>query len=365
VVLISENFADRLISAIKEKKNPSCVGLDPRLESIPKHIKDRAKRCYGNTTMAVADAFVDFNTIIINAVHEIVPAVKPQMAFYEKYGPDGVEAFQRTCEYAKKQGLVVIEDAKRNDIGSTAQAYADGHLGHAEMFSLKQIPIFDVDAITVTPYLGQDGIKPFVKYCVYDKGIFILDRTSNPSAADLQDRMVLLDKDEIELLAEKLEGTGLSLLDLPVMKKRNIRGKNKAPNYVVMALNIDKWGSESPDPKFELMGKNGYTPVGAVVGATYPTEADVIRKIIPEGFLLGPGYGAQGATGDDASHLFNEDGFGAIINSSRGIIFAYTKEPYKNVFLPTMFGDAAREAAINMREDIVGALKKVDKWYID
>jgi orotidine-5'-phosphate decarboxylase len=212
----------------------------------------------------------------------------------------------------------------------------------------------------VTPYLGQDGVKPFVEYCIDDKGIFILDRTSNPSAADLQDRIVLIGKDERELITERLEGTDLSLFDLPVMKKKRIKGKNKAPNYIVMALNIDKWGSDS-----ELMGENGYTPIGAVVGATYPAEADVIRKIIPKGFILGPGYGAQGARGDDAAHLFNDDGFGSIINNSRGIIFAYTKEPYKGEFSPTKFGDAARAAAINMRDDIVEALKKVDKWHID
>lgn len=368
------NFADRLIAAISEKKNPSCVGLDPRIGSIPEHIRNRAMRCYGNTPRAVADAIIDFNTIIIDAVHDIAPAVKPQMAFYEQYGPDGIEAFMRTCEYAKKQGLlIVIEDAKRNDIGSTAEAYADGHIGYVELIAGPKVPMFDVDDITVTPYLGSDGVKPFARYCETNgKGVFVLDKTSNPSAADLQDRIVLLDGWEGELMDERLEETDLSIYDLPAMEKFRKedtdwgavvhgikkRPADKAPNYAVMALEIDKWGSG-------LEGEGGYTPVGAVVGATYPAEADIIRKLIPHGILLGPGYGAQGAGGEDAAHLFNEDGFGAIINSSRGIIFAYTKEPYKNQFPPEKFGDAARAAAIGMRDDIVGALKKVDKWHLD
>lgn len=349
-----ENAADRLLKAIHEKENHSCVGLDPRIGQIPEHIKKRARREHGNTKEAVASAIVDFNTLLIDAIHDIVPVVKPQMAFYEGYGPAGVAAFQRTVNYAKRQGLVVIEDAKRNDIGSTAKAYAEGHLGEVDLISNEE-KSFDVDFITVTPYLGSDGIAPFLeKAAIFDKGAFILCRTSNKSAGDLQDRMVLLTDDENEFLEKKLAGSSLSLKDLPQYKDGYKEGT--APNYVLMGNLIDKW-SNIPD----LMGETDYSSIGAVVGATYPEEAKLLRQIMHKTIFLVPGYGAQGGSGEDIPNFLNEDGYGAIVNSSRGIIFAYQKDQYKNDYPPTKFADAARQAAIDMKIDINKYLEAAKK----
>jgi orotidine-5'-phosphate decarboxylase len=345
-----KNFADRLIEAIKEKENPSCVGLDPRIGSIPEHIRQDVLKRYGNNKEAVAEAIVKFNTEIIDAIADIVPAMKPQIAFYEKYGSHGIEAFEKTIDYAKSKGLLVIGDTKRNDIGSTAQAYADGHLGKIELCDGSQISGFDVDAMTVNAYLGIDGIKPFMEHCgKYRKGIFILDKTSNPSAGDLQDKTVELEDWQVDLINEHLQGVGVEPSDLPQMQK--IKEKNRAPNYVLMATLIHSWGKN-------LIGEKGYSSVGAVIGATYPQEAKVLRKIMPNTLILVPGYGAQGATAEDVVHLFNDDGYGAIVNSARGIIFAYQKEPYKSRYSSEKFGDAARAAALDMKNDITQALKK-------
>ena len=345
-----KNFADRLLEAIKEKENPSCVGLDPRIGNIPEHIRQEVLKRYGNNTEAVAKAIIKFNTVIIDAIADIIPAIKPQIAFYEKYGSYGIEAFERTVEYAKSKGLIVIEDAKRNDIGSTAQAYADGHLGKIELCDGSQISGFDVDAITVNAYLGIDGIKPFIESCEeFGKGIFILDKTSNPSAGDLQDKIVELEDWQVDLINECLEGTGIKLSDLPQLQK--VEEKNRAPNYVAMATLIHLWGKN-------LIGEKGYSSIGAVIGATYPQEAKLLRKIMPNTLILVPGYGAQGATAEDVVHSFNDDGYGAIVNSARGIIFAYQREPYKNRYSSEKFGDAARAAALDMKNAITQALKK-------
>lgn len=317
-----ENFADRLLDAIDKKQNPVCIGLDPRIGNIPQIIKSCSTVEYDQSKEAVADAFFEFNKGIIDSTHDIVPAYKPQMAFYERYESPGVKAFEKTVDYIKKKGCIAIEDAKRNDIGSTSEAYADGHLGLVEMCDGSKQPGFDVDAITVNGYLGIDCVKPFVDKCKeHGKGIFVLVKTSNKSSGDLQDvKTVVLD---------------------------NV--------FSHMAKLVDTWGQE-------VIGESGYSSVGAVVGATYPEEAERARLFMPESIILVPGYGAQGAGGKDVVPNFNKDGQGAIVNNSRGIIFAYQKEPFKRD--EDDFDLAARDAAIAMRDDILKALKdaKISRW---
>lgn len=352
------NVADRLAKAVKEKKSHVCAGLDPRIGQIPEHIKKRALREHGNTPEAVASAIVDFNTLIVDKTLDVVATYKPNIAFYEGLGPPGMRAFERTVDYIKSQGAVVTGDAKRNDIGSTAKAYADGHIGRIELIDGSHIPSIDVDVITVNPYLGTDAIKPFLEYCK-EKGIYILCRTSNPSAKDIQDRLVDLDSDEIDLFAERLNDSGLSLLDLPAMKdedgNRAPENEGKAPLYVVTAKLIDNWGRD-------FVGECGYSSVGAVVGATYPEEARILRKVMPNTWLLVPGYGAQGGKGEDIPNFVGDDGQGAVVNASRSVIFAYAREPWKGKYKPEQFAYASRAAVIAMRDDIAGALKKADKW---
>lgn len=289
------NFADTLMEAIDKKQNPSIVGLDPRIESVPDSVKQ------GKTP---AEAFLAFNKDIIDAVADIVPAVKPQNAFYEQYGVEGIKSYIETVKYAKSKGLVVVGDVKRNDIGSTAKAYAAAHLGEA----------FGFDAVTVNAYLGTDGIKPFLEKTPEGKGLFVLVKTSNPSSGELQD---------------KLLDDGRSV-------------------YEAMAELVDGWGKES-------LGSRGYNSVGAVVGATYPKEAELLRKIMPKTIFLVPGYGAQGGGADDVVPCFNSDGYGAIVNSSRGIIFAYQKQGGEH-------DEAAGKAAEAMREDLKKSLSKAGKW---
>lgn len=260
-----KHFTDRLITAIKQKGAPICVGLDPRLEQIPNFIKK------GKSSEAAAEAILEFNKGIIDAVHDLVPAVKPQFAFYIQYGFSGVWAFEETCKYAQEKGLIVIADAKCNDIGSTAEAYARAFLGE-----------MNCDAVTVNPYLGYDGIKPFIEVCKKrGKGIFVLVKTSNKSSGDLQDRMT----------------------------------EDKLRNYEIMAQLLESWGADE-------IGESGYSSIGAVVGATFPAEAKKLRQLMPHAYFLVPGFGAQGATAADVKACFNKDGLGALINSSRDIIFA-------------------------------------------
>ncbi len=342
------HFADRLLDAISEKRNPSCVGLDPRVTGIPKHIREKATRYHGRNLEALANAIIDFNTQLIDAIYDIVPAVKPQMAFYEQYGHHGVRAFEETINYARDRGLIVIEDAKRNDIGSTAEAYADGHLGEVELLDGSKTPIHDVDAITVNPYLGIDGVAPFIETCKeYGKGIFILDKTSNPSAGELQDKLVVPERWQTDQIEVALEAVDMNIFPQKV-------SRDQVPIYMLVAAFINKWGQA-------LIGSKGYSSVGAVVGATYPIEANVLRKIMPTAFFLVPGYGAQGATAEDVVFSFDKGGCGAIVNSSRGTIFAYQKEPYRNEYGPTKFADASRAAALDMKEDMIRALESADK----
>ena len=318
------HFGDRLVEAIKAKGNPVCVGLDPRLSQIPEHIKVEAIQKTNDGFEGAAQAFLEFNKGIIDAVADLVPCVKPQIAFYEQYGSYGFRAFEQTCKYAEDKGLMVIADVKRNDISSTAEAYANAYLGEVEVFD-ESLPGMNVDAVTVTPYLGYDGIKPFVKVCrAFGKGVFVLLKTSNPSSGDLQDQW----------LDEKVsEGFGSG-------------GRMK--NYELMAHLIESWGADE-------VGEFGYSSVGAVVGATYPKQAAELRALMPHTFFLVPGYGVQGGFADDVKPCFNADGLGAIVNSSRGIIFAYEQAEYAKSYPPRAYDQAARAATLAMIQD----LKKV------
>lgn len=315
---MKENIADKLLDCIDKKTNPCIVGLDPALDQIPDHLKKSKDR---NSFEAVRDVIIEFNKLIINAVEDIVPAVKIQTAFYEAYGSKGIEALEETIIYAKSKGLIVIEDAKRNDIGSTAKAYAEGHLGKVMLNDGELASSFDVDMITVNPYLGSDSIEPFIEACKkYEKGIFILAKTSNKSSREIQN-------------------------------KTTKKGKTI---YEIVAQYIDEAGKD-------MIGERGYSAIGAVVGATYPREAKKLRKQMPKTIFLAPGYGAQGGKAKDITHCFNSDGYGAIISSSRGIIFAYKEEPYKSMFCQEEFYLASRKAAKDMRIDIIKNLEKQNK----
>ncbi|MBP3879583.1 MAG: orotidine-5'-phosphate decarboxylase [Lachnospiraceae bacterium] len=303
----------RLIEGIVRKDAPVVVGLDPNLSFIPKFISEKAEETVGGDIPSycekedavAAEAVWQFNKAITDAVCDIVPAVKPQVAMYEQFGIPGMIAYRKTVEYCKSKGLIVIGDVKRGDIGSTSEAYARGHLaGHA----------FDVDFATVNPYLGSDGVMPFVKVCKeFDKGIFVLVKTSNPSSGEFQD---------------VLTGDGRAV-------------------YELVGTKVREWGSECME--------GAYSNVGAVVGATYPEQAAILRKLMPHTFILAPGYGAQGATAADLSGFFDSDGLGAIVNSSRGIIAAYKKDTYSK-YGEEGFADAARAAALDMIADLRGAI---------
>ncbi|MBL4694245.1 orotidine-5'-phosphate decarboxylase [Candidatus Gracilibacteria bacterium] len=307
-----KNFADQLIEAVKKKGNAICVGLDPRLDQIPKFNVENHIKEGGSPTEIAARSILEFNKGIIDAVADIVPVCKPQVAFYEIFGADGMRAYEHTLKYAKEKGLVTIADVKRNDIGSTAAAYARAYLGEMELFEGEDevvMPIFDADSVTINPYLGWDGIKPFVEEArKYKKGLFVLVKTSNPSSGDLQD-------------LELKEGGSI---------------------YEVVGNLVDSWGGED-------IGESGYSFVGAVVGATYPQQAKELRRMMPNSIFLVPGYGAQGGGAEDVKPCFNKDGLGAIVNSSRGIIFAYEK---LEGFAPEAFADAARQACEEMRDDL-------------
>lgn len=302
---------NKLVEKIKKTNAPVVVGLDPMMSYIPEHIVKKAFDEFGKTLEGAAEAVFNYNKGIVDAIYDIVPAVKPQVAMYEQFGIPGMIAFQKTVDYCKEKDLVVIGDIKRGDIGSTSTAYAVGHLGKVAVGSNK-ISAFNEDFVTVNPYLGTDGIKPFVDVCKEEKkGIFILVKTSNPSSGEFQDRLI-----------------------------------DGRPLYEYVGEQVDKWGSE-------CMG-DAYSYVGAVVGATYPEQGKILRKIMPKSFILVPGYGAQGGKGADLVHYFNEDGLGAIVNSSRGIICAYKQETYAK-FGPEAYADASRQAAIDMINDINSA----------
>ena len=305
---------DQLVAKIKKTQAPIVVGLDPMLNYIPEQVQKKAFEEKGETLAGAAEAIWQFNKAIVDATYDLIPAVKPQIAMYEQFGVEGVIAFKKTVDYCKEKGLVVIGDVKRGDIGSTSEAYAVGHLGKVQVGS--QIYAgFDEDFATVNPYLGSDGVKPFIKVCKENnRGIFVLVKTSNPSSGELQDKLV--------------------------------DGK---PLYELVGKMVDEWGSD-------CIGESGYSEVGAVVGATYPEQGKILRAIMPRTYILVPGYGAQGGKGKDLVHFFNEDGLGAIVNSSRGIIAAYKQEAYAK-FGAEHFADASRQAVLDMIADIQGALQ--------
>lgn len=302
------HFSDQLIAAIQKKKSVVCVGLDPRIEKMPPFLYKKMIDEHGDTPKAIAETFIAFNKGIIDAVHDLVPVVKPQFAFYVNHGYEGVRAFAETCAYAQSKGLLVIADAKANDIGSTAEAYAEAFLGPQTTTGNKPTASFNCDAITVNPYLGYDGVKPFIDVCKKNgKGIFILVKTSNPSANDIQARQV--------------DGA-FSVSDL-------------------VAHFVESWGSDE-------VGEQGYSSVGAVVGATYKGEAAKLRTLMPTAFFLVPGYGAQGGTAQDVAVCFNKDGLGALISSSREITYAWEKIG----LMPDQYAEAARGAVQKMNLDL-------------
>lgn len=307
------HFADRLTSAMKKKNSVVCVGLDPRLAQIPEFIKAKCLGEANNKMTAAANAILEFNKGIIDTVADIVPAVKPQIAFYEQFGSDGVRAFEETIWYAQEKGLLTIADIKRSDIGSTAQAYANAFTGKVDLFD-EEVFAFDADAVTVNAYLGWDGVKPFVESCKkYGKGAFILVKTSNPSSTDVQD-------------LKMEDGNAI---------------------YEIMAHYVESWGADD-------LSETGYSFLGAVVGATFPKQAEKLREVMPNSIFLVPGYGAQGGTAKDVKACFKEDGTGAIVNSSRGIIYAWEES---DTFTEKDYAEAAREAAIKMNNDISSVLK--------
>ena len=303
---------NQLVANIKKTNAPIVVGLDPKMAFIPKHIQEKAFKEYGETLEGAAEAVWQFNKEIIDKTYDLIPAVKPQIAMYEQFGIPGLVAFKKTVDYCKSKGLVVIGDIKRGDIGSTSAAYAVGHIGKVQVGSKTYAP-FDEDFVTVNPYLGSDGVNPFIDVCKEEnKGLFILVKTSNPSSGEFQDQL--------------------------------IDGK---PLYELVGEKVAQWGES-------CMGDE-YSNIGAVVGATYPEMGKVLRKVMPKSYILVPGYGAQGGQGKDLVHFFNEDGLGAIINSSRGIIAAYKQEKYA-AFGEENFADASRAAVKDMILDISTAL---------
>ena len=305
---------DRLIEGIVKMQNPTVAGFDPKLDYVPASIKESCFEKYGKTLEGAAAALLEFNKAIIDKIYDIVPAIKPQAAYYEMYGWQGVKALCETIAYAKSKGMFVITDGKRNDIGTTMEAYATAHLGTTDVAG-EEIDAFGADALTVNGYLGTDGIKPLAEICdKKDKGIFVLVKTSNPSSGELQDM--------------KLE--------------------NGSTVYAQMGSMCENWGES-------LMGKYGYSGVGAVVGATYPDQLAEMRAKTPHTFFLVPGYGAQGGGAQDAKNAFDKRGLGAIINSSRGIMCAWKKQGLTE----DDFAEAARAEALRMKEDILSTIGEI------
>lgn len=310
---------NKLMDKIKQTNAPIVVGLDPMLKYVPEQIKKQAFSEYGETLQGAAEAIWAFNKEIVDHICDLIPAVKPQIAMYEQFGLEGLAVFKRTVDYCKEKDLVVIGDVKRGDIGSTSEAYAVGHLGRVQVGS-QFYSGFDEDFATVNPYLGSDGIEPFIKVCREEKkGIFILVKTSNPSSGEFQDRLV-----------------------------KGQEGETCRSLYEEIGEKVARWGET-------CMG-DSYSYVGAVVGATYPEQGKILREIMPKALILVPGYGAQGGKGADLVHFFKEDGLGAIVNSSRGIIAAYQQEQYQK-YGAEHFAEASRAAVLAMKQDIAEALE--------
>lgn len=307
------NAMDKLINKIKSTNNPIVMGLDPRYELLPKCILEK----YPNTLEGITDAIIEYNKALIDETFDIIPAVKPQIAFYEMFGIPGIKAFQETCKYAKQKGMVVIADIKRGDIGSTAQGYSNAYLGKTKIGDVEE-SIFDVDFVTVNPYMGIDSIKPFIDDCKkYNKGIFILVKTSNPSSGELQD----------------------------------IKLENGEEIYIKVAKLVEKWGTD-------LLGKNGYSSIAAVVGATYPKQLEEIRRVAPHTYFLIPGYGAQGGKVEDIALGFDKNGLGGIVNASRSLMCAYKSNIWKDKFEEKNYAKATRQEALRMKEELNNAINK-------
>lgn len=308
----SMNAIDRLIEKIKQTNNPTVMGLDPRYEMIPKCVTEK----YSKDLDGVAKAIIEYNKALIDATYDIIPAVKPQIAFYEMYGLSGMKAFEETCKYAKEKGMIVIADIKRGDIGSTAKGYSNAFLGRTNIDG-KEEAIYDVDFVTVNPYMGTDCVKPFIEDCQkYEKGVFILVKTSNPSSGELQDL--------------KLE--------------------NGNEVYMQVANLVEKWGEE-------LRGKYGYSSISAVVGATYPEQLKQIREKAPHTYFLIPGYGAQGGKAEDIALGFDSNGLGGIVNASRSLMCAYKSEKWKDKYSENEYAKATRAEAIRMRDELNNSIK--------
>ena len=308
------NAIDKLIEKIKETNNPTVMGLDPRYDMIPEVVRTK----YSNDLEGISKAILEYNKELIDNTYDIIPSIKPQLAFYEMFGIEGMKVFKETCKYAKEKGMIVIADAKRGDIGSTAKGYSNAYLGQTPIAEEK-ISVFDnIDFLTVNPYLGVDSIKPFVEDCIkYDKGIFVLVKTSNPSSGELQDL--------------KLE--------------------NGETVYEHVANLVEEWGEE-------LRGKYGYSSVSAVVGATYPEQLKKIREKAPHTYFLIPGYGAQGGKANDIALGFDSNGLGGIVNASRSLMCAYKSDKWKEKFNEKEYGKATRTEALEMREILNNAINK-------
>ena len=302
-----KNIIDQLIEKIKIMKNPTVIGLDPRYEMLPKCVKDK----YPKTLEGVGQAIIEYNKALIDAIYDIIPAIKPQIAFYEMYGIPGMQAFKVTCEYAKQKGMFVIADIKRGDIGSTAQGYSNAYLGKTKIEENEQ-SLYDIDFVTVNPYMGTDCVKPFIDDCKkYNKGLFILVKTSNPSSGEFQD----------------------------------VKLENGEEVYTRVAKYVEKWGEE-------LRGEYNYSSISAVVGATYPEQLKQLRQIAPHTYFLIPGYGAQGGKAEDIALGFDENGLGGIVNASRSLMCAYKSEMWKGKFEEKDYAKATRAEAIRMKEEL-------------
>ena len=302
-----KNIIDQLIEKIKIMKNPTVIGLDPRYEMLPKCVKEK----YPKTLEGVGQAIIEYNKTLIDAIYDIIPAIKPQIAFYEMYGIPGMQAFKVTCEYAKQKGMFVIADIKRGDIGSTAQGYSNAYLGKTKIEENEQ-SLYDIDFVTVNPYMGTDCVKPFIDDCKkYNKGLFILVKTSNPSSGELQD----------------------------------VKLENGEEVYTRVAKYVEKWGEE-------LRGEYNYSSISAVVGATYPEQLKQLRQIAPHTYFLIPGYGAQGGKAEDIALGFDENGLGGIVNASRSLMCAYKSEMWKGKFEEKDYAKATRAEAIRMKEEL-------------
>mgnify|MGYP005766880489 FL=1 len=307
-----KNIIDQLIDKIKIMQNPTVIGLDPRYEMLPKCVKEK----YLETLEGVGQAIIEYNKALIDEICDVIPAIKPQIAFYEMYGIPGIQAFKETCEYAKQKGMFVIADIKRGDIGSTAQGYSNAYLGKTKIGENEQ-SLYDIDFVTVNPYMGTDCIKPFVEDCKkYNKGLFILVKTSNPSSGELQD----------------------------------VKLESGEEVYTRVAKYVENWGEE-------LRGEYNYSSISAVVGATYPEQLKQLRKVAPHTYFLIPGYGAQGGKAEDIALGFDENGLGGIVNASRSLMCAYKSDIWKNKFEEKDYAKATRAEALRMKEELCSKIK--------